>query len=54
MNHIKLFEEFNNKKYTIGTESNAKKYLENKDYINIKFEFVMKNLISNFIVIFYK
>jgi hypothetical protein len=43
-----------NKKYNIGNESAAKKYLENKDYINIKFEFVMKNLISNFIVIFYK
>ena len=43
-----------NKKYNIGSESDAKKYKENKNYINIKFEFVMKNLISNFIVIFYK
>jgi len=43
-----------NKKFNIGDEGKAKKYLENKDYINIKFEFIMKNLISNFIVIFYK
>lgn len=30
------------------------KYKENNKYINIKLEFAMKNLISNFRIIFYK
>ena len=42
------------KKYNIGTEKIAEKYRENKNNINIKFEFAMKNLISNFRVIYYK
>jgi hypothetical protein len=43
-----------NKKYNIGNDKEADKYKENKNYINIKLEFAMKNLISNFRVIFYK
>jgi len=43
-----------NTKYKIGDEKLVNKYKENKNNINIKFEFAMKNLISNFRVIFYK
>jgi len=43
-----------NKKYLIGKDDLIQKYKENKNSINIKFEFAMKNLISNFRVIFYK
>ena len=43
-----------NLKYKIGDEKIVNKYKENKNNINIKFEFAMKNLISNFRVIFYK
>ena len=41
-------------KYNIGNDKIIEKYKEKKDNINIKFEFAMKNLISNFSVIFYK
>ena len=43
-----------NKKYNIGNEKIVDKYKENNKYINIKLEFAMKNLISNFKIIFYK
>jgi hypothetical protein len=43
-----------NKKYNIGNEKIVDKYKENNKYINIKLEFAMKNLISNFRIIFYK
>ena len=42
------------KKYNIGTEKGIDKYTNIKNYINIKLEFAMKNLISNFRVIYYK
>jgi hypothetical protein len=42
------------KKYDIGNLKDVEKYKNNKNYINIKFEFPMKNLISNFRIIFYK
>jgi hypothetical protein len=41
-------------KYNIGNDKIIERYKEKKDNINIKFEFAMKNLISNFSVIFYK
>ena len=43
-----------NKKYNIGSDKMIEKYKENKNYINIKFESVMKNIISNYFVIYYK
>jgi hypothetical protein len=43
-----------NKKHNIGNDKIIEKYKEKKDNINIKFEFAMKNLISNFRVIFFK
>jgi hypothetical protein len=49
-----------NKKYNIccgngnDTKHLNKKYVGNKEFINIKFEFIMKNIISNFYVIYYK
>jgi hypothetical protein len=42
------------KKYNIGTEKGIDKYTNIKNYMNIKLEFAMKNLISNFRVIYYK
>ena len=56
-NVISIFDEGEvkfNKKYNIGDDKNIDKYKNKKDYINIKFEFPMKNLIGNFRVIFYK
>ena len=42
-----------NKKYNIGNEKIIEKYKEQSNNINIKLEFAMKNLISNFRVIYY-
>ena len=43
-----------NKKYNIGSDKHNEKYIENTNNINIKLEYVVKNLIGNFKIIFYK